>query len=244
MKILVAPLTKRYVLVDYDNVVKASGSAVSFSTIVSHIIKRLDESSDFFDDAEMLENVIVRLYGGWFEGKTYARGAQDIRADIGRGDMPSYTLKKDVKVYPRVSLATSMFSCEGQFLYNTKRKRDLSEVIDFTKTSCCEDSDPYYDFVRKAVSRKACPYCQRDWFYQAFVTDGQKMVDAMLFCDFLHISDGSNRVALVSSDSDMIPVLIQVTRMGCQAYHVLTGSEGEMCDYTRLFGATYSKINW
>ena len=29
MKILVAPLTKRYVLVDYDNVVKASGSAVS-----------------------------------------------------------------------------------------------------------------------------------------------------------------------------------------------------------------------
>lgn len=244
MKIMVTPLTKRYVLVDYDNVVKAIGASARLSTITAHIIKRLDESSDFFDDAKMLENIIIRLYGGWFEGKTYARCAQDIRADIGRGDMPTYTLKKEVKVYPTVSLATSMLSCEGQFLYNTKRKRDLSKVIDFTKTSCCEASERHYNFVRMAVSRKECPYCKKNWFYQAFVTDGQKMVDAMLFCDFLHISDGKNRVALVSSDSDMIPVMIQVSRMGNRAYHLLTGSEGEMCDYTKLFGTTYSKINW
>ena len=77
---------------------------------------------------------------------------------------------------------------------------------------------PFYATCR--IDRyDTCPKCQsqkggRDVY--------QKLVDTMLGCDFIRLSDQGMPVAVVTSDDDLIPPLFQQATLGKPVFHVLT----------------------
>ena len=71
----------------------------------------------------------------------------------------------------------------------------------------------------------------------------------MLFCDCMHLALKSPdyRISVVSSDADMIPVLLQTSGQGSAIYHLLTEQIqanvfGEY--YQNLFGRNYKQLTW
>lgn len=245
MKIAVKPLTTRYVLVDYDNLNKDSiDSESKIGSVVTHVFNRLKAKSDFFENAKSLEDVEIRLYGGWYKEKKLDILAQRLQAEIHSYAWNSYNATALIKVNLRVTLALAMLCCKESSLFATCRTRALVDRDGVEDVSCCEPAEPHYEYLRHVLNIHKCPHCGRNDLYNCFTARTQKMVDAMLFCDALLLAEDGNRVALVSSDADMIPVLIHLSRSGKRVYHVLTGAEGDMSYYTPLFGKDYSMVTW
>lgn len=245
IKITVKPPTTRYVLVDYDNVVKSvAHEGEDVACLANHIAKELDAQSDYFDGAKSLEDVEFRLYGGWYAGRNLERSAQRLQGKISASGSMIYTLKCGVRINLVVRLALSMVSASWRSLFATSRRRDLSELITIPMPGCCETADEHFAYLKKTLTTKGCKYCGKPLLYKSFVVPAQKMVDGMMYCDLASLTCDKKRVALVSSDSDMIPALIQVTQSGGTAYHMLTATQLDLTEYKTMFGSGYSLIKW
>lgn len=248
--IRVKPLTSHFVLIDYDNLIKrVLGCASDLNYFITHIVANLDRASDFFEHASMMETVEMRLYGGWYEGKRLTKQAQDVQTEIRRILPVSYTTRNGAKILVRCELALSMLTIKGQSLFATSRVRNVAEEVEVPRLSCCEPAQEHFEYLRSAVLSGKCPLCGRNIIGRAFKKHCQKMVDAMLFCDCMHLALKSPdyRISVVSSDADMIPVLLQTSGQGSAIYHLLTEQMqanvfGEY--YQNLFGRNYKQLTW
>lgn len=248
MSIRVKPLTKHFILIDYENLNKR-GYGATIVEDVSHIVKRLDDCSDFFADSKSLESVNVVLYGGWYEDSVLTKLAQRIKQELSSFPFP-YTTNANIKVEIICNLALSLKSRPDKPLYGTVVERDLKQDITIPRLSCCEETQEHFEYLETVFRTGECPQCKSRLLGGCFKKPTQKLVDAMLFCDGLQLvrEDSSNRVAIVSSDTDMVPVLVFLSDQANGIYHVGTVAEGKGRRFSKyynpLMGSKYHGIEW
>lgn len=188
---------KYYILVDYDNfVLNVLGDKRHDSTFpLFDIVRQLDQSSDFFQDSTPKSKVFIHLYGGWYFHDRLSFDAQDLSAL--RYKKMVYT-RDDVPLYLQFDLAVQLFSTEnqGKPLFSTFRSQKCS----------------------------TCPKCGTQQV-RPILDARQKMVDTMLCCDFLFLSSKGIPAAVVSSDDDLFPPLLQQSTLGSPVYHVMTSEK-------------------
>lgn len=245
-EIHVKPRLSRYILVDYDNLVKSVGGAhFNLEVTLNHVVNALNSKTDFFADVDHIEDVAIRLYGGWYEEKQLTRMAQETQSEIRSFTSGVFSVASGSKVNIKVELALSMMATRGRALYATCRRRDLSEAIDVPSPSCCELSHPHFEYLRDVLREGKCSNCGRNLLARAFKVQAQKMVDAMIFCDCAQLASEDMRTALVSADSDMIPVLIYLSQGGRRVYHVWPPNKRDELKFVRdLLGRSYVNVEW
>lgn len=187
-----------YILVDYDNFAKNVFGGKDRNMIsldaISDTARLLAGSSSFFDGAEPKGRIQIRLYGGWFYRDKDSHDAQDLIGEILSRPSGTFKLNESTPLYVDFQLARAMLSMNG---------------------------NPFYATCRVDRYNYTCPDCKSS-IKGSDVR--QKLVDTMLGCDFIRLSDQGEHVAVVTSDDDLIPPLFQQAALGKPVFHVLTTS--------------------
>ncbi len=249
VKISVTPRVTRYILIDFDNVtISASSFLEDLQTLVTHVVNRLMEKADFLDKVKSGEHIKVRLYGGWFDGNKTTRQAQDITAGIGA--FPIHLKSPDrIPFEVDCERADRMLAQPNEPLYCTYREVDFAPKLDVRRMYCCEKGIDVSEYLNEFSGYSTtCPSCKKRWKRPLLLGHVQKMVDAMIFCDlnFL-LRDIDNKVALVSSDADMLPVLFQAEADKRKVYYLreMTNEGGAYAQYhARLLGQYCKQVSW
>jgi hypothetical protein len=213
-----------YLLVDYDNVMKSSiFEGNSFTDAFTYVLNKIDSNSDFFEPAARLQHITIRIYGGWHFGTSKTTLAQKLDGEIHRRFRgTTFSIRKGFKVILQASLVYSLISAPTKLFRGTYRKYEDADFRVKAGALCCEDAEICRDFVEYLKTKKKCCYCeaeQGDLIY----TPKQKLVDTMICCDLLHLSqDSDNSIALISSDDDLIPPIFQNCELNGNILHVFT----------------------
>lgn len=225
-RIVVNKPPSRFVLVDFDNLREAQGLSVA-ETIQSygHIFNRLEKCSDFFDGVTQLEHVIVLFFGGWFSGDHVTPEAQEVFAEIGRKCGGTIKLSNGTAIKVDGKRCSELSFMPGRSFYNTFRRCQIRPRVNNKFNACCDKQRESIEQIRDYLQGKSCVHCERKPTGGLFEIDVQKMVDSLIFCTAMELSeDVANSVAIVSSDSDMIPVVFSLASKGRRVYHVFTSS--------------------
>ena len=221
MKISVKPLTTKLILVDYDNAFAKSDPERHLLRVdVTHALNRLAKVTDYFSEVKGLEAVKIRLYGGWFEENKTTKLAQDINVEIGRDFPFQFVLPEDKTIRVECERADRLLSVPDRTLYATYRVTNAVGEIAFRKLRCCSKAEEVSEFLANYCNLRKCPCCHKLGERSIIERHGQKMVDSMILCDLDYLlKKEDNRVALISSDADMLPVLFQAeANMRCVYY--------------------------
>ena len=216
----------RFVLVDFDNLRKAQGLSVA-ETVQSygHIFNKLEKSSDFFDGVTQLEHVTVLFFGGWFCGDHVTPEAQEVFVEIGRRCGETIKLNNGTAIKVDGKRCSGLSFMHGKSLYNTFRRCRVRPRVNKKFNACCDKQREAIEQIRDYLQGESCVYCKKNPSDELFEIDAQKMVDSLIFCTAMELSeDATNSVAIVSSDSDMIPVVFSLASKGRRIYHVFTSS--------------------
>ena len=211
MKIIVKPLTTKFILVDYDNAFEKTDRLRHLLKIdVTHALNRLAKKTDFFNVVKDLESIMIRLYGGWFEENKTTKLAQDLNVEI-RQDFPfQFTLPQGNTIKVECERADRLLSVPDRPLYATYRVTDAAGEVVFRKLRCCTKAEEAFVFLENYCNQRKCPSCHASSMRRIVEKCGQKMVDSMMLCDIEYLlGKGNTCVALISSDADMLPILFQ-----------------------------------
>ena len=237
-----------YILVDYDNFAKNVGiSQGQISNGVVEIIRKLDQKSDFFNQATALKDITVLLYGGWFFNDRKSYLSDDIYIEISNDFPQLYTTTSKIKININCEMSYGIFSLGKKEFYATFRQHPANFSVNRRYVKCCEDGEICVDFVKEWQNNHECIYCGKK-NEMLFVNVGQKMVDSMIFCDLHYLAQlPDNVIAIVSSDDDMLPVIFQESVSNNNIYHVLTLPQhgGFFTQYySKLKPTKYKSITW
>lgn len=192
----------------------------------------------------------LRLYGGWYEGKTPTRDAETIVAAL-REHYPTMlgdrTARRTITV--NVDLAYSMKWDPANHLWYTLRQRPPLREIEFPDPSSvgCRLADrcpllPGYEFLTLGVCpEQGCEVTLR----QAMKRREQKLVDTMMAADlFFNAYWRERRIAVVSSDDDLWPAIRTALQLGVEVIHVHTLKDhSTRSSYIREASAGYVQIH-
>lgn len=172
--------------------------------------------------ASQVDQLTIRLYGGWFDGAAMTKRASEFAKLAQRGD-PFPILTAERRVSGHVELAVGPVAAPGMILPHTYRRRGtaprLKRTPGFSDPSCCGDAA--CSAKRLAAwsegPRKQCPTPDCTVTYaDAFFGSEQKMIDALLAMDLIEmVTFGQmDAVAVVSDDTDFIPAMLYAVHRG------------------------------
>lgn len=208
---------KAAVLIDFDNYVKTehgSSAIAQSNALIAQIVSELLRTSPGIDQVE------VRLYGGWLQDGNLTRRASEVLLEIGQCDLfPLLSPQTKQIVRGTVELAYAIRALphvRWPGTYRTKNGhppvRLASEPIDTHCQRASADHCPiriYKRFVKRP--RKLCPVDSCTVTnVAAFQVYQQKMVDTMLACDLIAFAMGESteHLILCSDDVDLLPALL------------------------------------
>ena len=209
------------VLVDYDNVPELERNRGPVH-VVTRIVDALGTALAGAAD------IRFRLYGGWFQGPTLSRRAQQI-APVLQANFPRpLTLSPGVAPSPvtgRAELALALEAAPGKHLTHTYRDRSLPTnvrcaalpYLNCRTPGACPIA-PVHNFLRDAQ----CPEAGCAVDVAAVLTKPeQKLVDTMLTADLLHIARTTGgAIGVVSADDDIWPGIQTALIYGAHIIHV------------------------
>lgn len=201
---------KTVVIVDFDNYFPKQMSEYPserietfFNTIISDIIT---------NDAEISE-IIIRLYGGWYQGNGYSRKASELQATL-QGISLFPIIINTMRIVGSLEMAEQMYGVNHVWTNTFQEKAGIQKVkIDWTRTGeSCTHSAPtcpvkiLSNFIKNSshhCSNTGCSTIQSDVFFRR----EQKIVDTMMTCDILSFSEESdvNIIYVISDDIDLFP---------------------------------------
>lgn len=253
IKIIIPPIPSRFVLIDFDNIKDrqdGNSGIVDLPAMAMHTINKLERGTDFLSGIKLNEHVKIRLYGGWFEMNRTTKLAQDVASDIQKHFPICMKSSDGTRFYVDCERADRMLVRPKDTIYCTYREEDFTPKLMLRKVYCCEQGSKVSDYMRGFVAgSKKCPSCQSDWRRPMFAGKVQKMIDAMIFCDLSYLlQDRQNKVAIVSSDADMLPVLFKAEAEERNVYYLRetttqdVGSYGQF--HSRLLGRYCKPLEW
>ncbi|MCQ2262584.1 MAG: hypothetical protein MJZ42_05455 [Bacteroidales bacterium] len=231
MTISVNKRVVHFVLVDYDNLAQSLHMEWNDCQLyINKVIQSLDIQSDYFEGVNDHQPVQILLYGGWYSNRGKTRLAENLVAtlavDVG---YDRYKLQSGCTVDIKVKLAYGLQSMRERVFYGTFRRYEPSIKIKPPKENCCDDSRRFLQALREYLKSGECFGCHTDMRGQIYA-EGQKMVDTMLACDLQSLAGEKDyKVAVVSSDNDLIPPIFQQSMLSHNVYHVLTKEVSDHC---------------
>ena len=210
------------VCIDYDNLSKIQKMAGIYDVVQSMLIK----SSDLFSKINAVCE--VRLYGGWYEGNSLSVLSQQLSASI-QNEFPALfrvpMRNGDIAVIrTTVELAVSLLEEPGHQLFNTyRRKGKPSNIrVEVPATIGCTSSACPLPLVKKVLQKGCCPAqgCSAGGNSLVYRHE-QKLVDTMLTCDLLYLSNQRCDILfIVSADDDFLPPIRTLMLRGTKIIRV------------------------
>jgi uncharacterized LabA/DUF88 family protein len=184
------------------------------------------------------ERLRFRLYGGWYRESDFTRRAQDLSSELQRLFPATYRpLGGGRPVKVGVELAYAMLVAPDQHLIKTVRTSNAPHravKMGSPRSHGCKRETCYLKGIRAFFSKGYCthPGCDVKSTQLMGSTQSQKLVDTMITADVLHAcADGARSLALVSSDDDMVPAVLQALRNEVEVIHLHTGPRDQTPAY-------------
>ena len=200
---------KLIVFIDYDNLLELQRLA----GVLDIVTKALLQTP--LDSAATRGTCDVRIYGGWYEGATLTRLAQDVSVAI-HNEFPALVrvlggARQIITFMTKAELAVALLEEPSHLLFNTYRRRGKPANIRIQSpaTLGCPQVACPLPIARKLLKTGKCsfPTCTvtaDDLVYR----HEQKIVDTMLSCDLIYAAEfGYDRIILLSGDDDFLPPL-------------------------------------
>lgn len=210
------------VLIDYDNVEPIDRSR-GLTYLALRVLSAIGVSN-----LQSVGRADLRLYGGWYKGRSLSRRAQTLGAEIERDFPTVQTIGErgvNLKLPVGAQLATSLMIDPKKEIFNTYRQNAPPVNLE-TKhapwTGCSEPTACAIGAFTAFFAQRECPHpsCSvtpAEIFYRS----EQKLVDTMLTADMINVaSKRGETFAVVSSDDDMWPGIKSALLLGCRVFHV------------------------
>lgn len=201
---------KAVIILDFDNYFPKQMSEYPavrlesfFSSIISEILK-----TDM-----LVSEIIIRLYGGWYQGTGYSKKASELQIAL-QGISLFPIFYKNKRINGLIEIAEQMYGINYTWLDTFQEKVGLQKVkIDWTRTgNSCTHSAPtcpvkiLSNFIQNKnhhCSNLGCGVVQSDVFYRR----EQKLIDTMMTCDVISYTEEIDvaSVYVVSDDIDLFP---------------------------------------
>lgn len=223
-----------HILIDYDNLTiyqKRKGLLFNIEAITSNL--KLSNIGS--------KNLIVRLYGGWYENDRATRLAQDLTAEIKANFPQKVNLGDRNQVIANVELANSLIIKPQTLLYHTYRKRGTPSGLGCdhpVKVACFSVTCPLiqvYDFL----NLNKCSECKYVRPEQVLFRSEQKLVDSMITADMIYLSQTQNNMSIVSSDDDFWPAILTAITLGSSVIQFHTHGTGTNILYSQTIKSNY-----
>lgn len=204
------------IIVDFDNFFNKpielyTSEAIEYELkqIVALIIEKNEE----------LEEIIIRLYGGWYKDEILTHRASILQQSLANINLlPYINPQKMRKVTGKIEIATSLFYLPDLVWKNTYKEKngiprlrikdDLLNEICESNSSLCPPKilNKFTKDKSKACSVNECSIVHKEIFKGM----EQKMVDTMMVCDIISFSDEDlvTEVIILSNDTDIIPSIV------------------------------------
>lgn len=204
-----------FVLIDYDNFY----SDYSQANIQTWLIHELNKViTGVLDYRQEVENILIRLYGGWMENGMLTPAASLIQQELSANILfPIPHPKSKGLLRGSIEIATNLISLPHNIWDNTRKRRNGLPHIMIEYNSlhqCCQDNAGRCPaLILKRFLKKKDRKCSVDGCpgtnESVFKTVEQKMVDIMLSCDLLHISNMPlvSSIIVMTDDFDIHPAI-------------------------------------
>jgi len=207
---------KLAVFIDYDNLQDGHKTSGMLDVITKALLRTPIVSKDTRGTCD------VRIYGGWYEGPTMTKLAQDVFVAI-QGEFPAIVRLPSVgsgiiALTATAELAVAMMEEPSHHLFDTYRKKGRPGNLRVQKpedVGCTNTSCPL-PLAKKLLKTGGCPIhtCSvtaDDLVYR----HEQKIVDTMLACDMIYAPKlDYEHLILLSGDDDFLPPLRTVLLRG------------------------------
>lgn len=223
-----------YILMDYDNLTiiqKRKGLLYNVECISSHLK---------FSNVNT-RNIIVRLYGGWYEKDKITKLAQDLLIEITSVFPQTIALADNTKVIVNVELANSLIIQPKILLYHTYRKRGVPSGLGCEhpiKVGCIKEACPVKT-VYEFISQDKCSECKHVKPDKVLFRSEQKLVDSMIASDIIFLSQNKANISIVSSDDDFWPAILTAITLGIEIIQFHTHGSGTNIFYTKTVKSNY-----
>lgn len=203
-----------YALVDFDNLLPPYEECtpemlnVTLNELVDRILQTIPKA----------EQVFIRLYGGWMASGILSRRGSDISAAMSAVGLFPRIGDGSHRVRGSLTLADALVLTPHLRFADTSRRRLTPPRLRLAgnplPNNCAGTSDSCPARILKKFTSKPSKECPVDGCTvlctEAFVVQEQKMVDGMLICDLITLSDMRPRVScvVVSDDTDFVPGLV------------------------------------
>ena len=240
-----------YILVDYDNLGRFRESN-TLDVIIRHIESRIP---DLFVTG--ISRIEVRLYGGWFIGQSLTRQAQTLAVQM-QAYFPATIQRQSTSGIPETRILSVEFARSGLFLpavslpetFMPGRSVGGLQINQSGWRACAAPAScslvAIERFLREdQCSLSTCTVTTRDLLRR----NEQKQVDTLLVADLaeLTLRQSAKRVALVSSDMDMLPGVLLCLTAGAAVCHIHTSPGGTTKDVhmsnLELAGGNYQQTS-
>lgn len=241
-------MKKVVVIIDFDNyfgtdLTKVNSEEMEFS--FKEIVKLCEAE---FNDFKSIE---IRLYGGWYKETSFTKQASSVQQ-----------LLRNVTVFPKVTeykilngkieLATSLY-IKPDFIwrYTHKETNGVKRIRinhDSVDALCTENKSlcPKYilykftDTKNKKCHIEGCSNLQKDVFKGA----EQKMVDTLIACDIISISEDETNagILVISDDQDHLPslALASIKKKETNKSIILGLQNNQLLEFTTNFMAPFN----
>jgi uncharacterized LabA/DUF88 family protein len=226
-------------LIDYDN--------LSHQDKSRQLIDLTGKLMSKFSTSEINErNVLIRMYGGWYENNNITRKAQGLNIEIMR-DFPRTEQLSDnsTTVILNVELAFSLDIAPQFQLFNTFRKRGFPSGLqshDPRDKGCNVQNCPIIE-VHNFLHNNKCVSCNVVRPENIIFKQEQKLVDTMLTSDLIRMGQVNRKIGIVSSDDDLWPGILTVISSGSKVYHMQTKQRFTPLHYSRTATSNYYQKN-
>ncbi|PUE78173.1 NYN domain-containing protein [Cronobacter sakazakii] len=210
------------ICIDYDNLSPTHKTRGIYDVVQ----KTLSQVSEFF--IRKMVRCEIRLYGGWYEGDTLSILSQDLSVKL-QNEFPSVirVLKDDgqiVSIQATAELALSLLEEPSHQLFNTYRRkgRPNNIRIETPDNVGCSSTNCPLPVVKKILQKGHCPNTGCTSGVGPLVyRHEQKLVDTMLTCDLIYLSNQDNDfLFIISADDDFLPPIRTLMLRGAKIIRV------------------------
>lgn len=227
------------IVTDFDNYFPKQMSEYPQTFIESFF---LDIINTCVSEQEGIENIIIRLYGGWYQGNVYSQKASELQVKLQPMNIFPI-LRNGGRINGTIEMAEQQYGID-HIWYNTyQEKRGIQKVkIDWTQTSsgCTRSSScpvkVLHNFIKNRThhcSTSNCSTVQEN----VFIRREQKMVDTMMTCDIISYCAEENvgAVYVISDDIDLFPALaISKTKNPSKSLNVMMKNAHLLSQYRTI----------
>lgn len=246
-------VVRAVILVDFDNVF--FGNDLS----VEKVQYRLEQFvSECLDKSLDVEEVSIRLYGGWKCNATFTQRADTVRGYMERINSTLFPrIYKGRRILGNVNMVTSQYNLDIEWndTLQEKHGRHFLKVKTEPGKLCHQDPRKCPVHLIANATRGEEALCPIDGCTQIDVNKlirlEQKMVDSMMTCDILEYvqESGCHLIEVVSDDVDLHPALALAGNKYAERNHVslvlMVRNQRKSQQYAALLNPVHVQIcNW